>query len=75
VRQGINLNVVQPGYIRTELVGNWFDSEGGKAQIASWHRRRIMDIDALDDLVLYLASDASAQITGSVFTVDDGQSL
>ena len=75
VRQGINLNVVQPGYIRTELVGNWFDSEGGKAQIASWHRRRNMDIDALDDLVLYLASDASAQITGSVFTVDDGQSL
>ena len=75
VRQGINLNVVQPGYIRTELVGNWFDSEGGKAQIASWHRRRIMDIDALDGLVLYLASDASAQITGSVFTVDDGQSL
>jgi NAD(P)-dependent dehydrogenase (short-subunit alcohol dehydrogenase family) len=75
VRLGINLNVVQPGYIRTELVGNWFDSEGGKAQIASWHRRRIMDIDALDDLVLYLASDASAQITGSVFTVDDGQSL
>lgn len=75
VRQGISVNVVQPGYIRTKLVGDWFDSEGGKAQVISWHRRRIMDIDALDDLVLYLASDGSAQITGSVFTVDDGQSL
>ena len=75
VRQGINVNVVQPGYIRTELVGDWFDSEGGKAQVASWPRRRIMEIDALDDLVLYLSSDTSGHITGSVFTVDDGQSL
>ncbi|WP_370182561.1 SDR family NAD(P)-dependent oxidoreductase [Alteriqipengyuania sp.] len=75
VRQGINVNVIQPGYIRTELVGDWFDSEGGKAQVASWPRRRIRGIDALDDLVLYLSSDASGHITGSVFTVDDGQSL
>lgn len=75
VRQGINVNVVQPGYIRTELVGDWFDSEGGKAQIASWPRRRIMGIDALDDIVLYLSSNSSAHITGACFTVDDGQSL
>ena len=75
VRQGINVNVVQPGYVRTELVGDWFDSEGGKTQIASWHRRRIMDIDALDDIVGYLCSDASAYVTGSVITLDDGQSL
>lgn len=75
VRQGINVNVLQPGYIRTELVGDWFESEGGKAQIDSWHRRRIMRIDALDDFVLYLASSASSHITGSIITVDDGQSL
>ncbi|MAK97991.1 MAG: short-chain dehydrogenase [Citromicrobium sp.] len=75
VRQGINVNVVQPGYIRTELVGDWFDSEGGKARIDSWHRRRIMGIDALDDMVLYLCSSAAGHITGSTITVDDGQSL
>ena len=75
MRQGINVNVVQPGYIRTELVGDWFDSEGGKAQINGWHRRRIMGIDALDDIVLYLCSCASEHITGSTITVDDGQSL
>ncbi len=75
VRQGINVNVVQPGYIRTELVGDWFDSDGGKAQIDSWHRRRIMGIDALDDIVLYLCSGAAEHITGSTITVDDGQSL
>lgn len=75
VRQGINVNTVQPGYIRTELVGDWFDRDGGKAQIAGWHRRRLMEIDALDDLVLFLCSDASAHVTGGTFTVDDGQSL
>ena len=75
VRQGINVNTVQPGYIQTELSGDWFDSEGGKAQIAGWHRRRLMDIDALDDLILYLCSDASRYVTGATITIDDGQAL
>lgn len=74
-RLGINVNVIQPGYIRTEIDGEWFDSEGGKAQIASWPRRRLIDTNALDDMMLFFASDASRQVTGSYITVDDGQSL
>lgn len=75
VRQGINVNTVQPGYIRTELSGDWFDTEGGKAQVAGWHRGRLMDIDALDDLILYLCSDAARYVTGATLTIDDGQAL
>jgi NAD(P)-dependent dehydrogenase (short-subunit alcohol dehydrogenase family) len=75
VRQGINVNVIQPGYIRTEIGGEWFDTEGGKAQIAAWHRRRLTDITALDPLMLFFASDASRQTTGAHISVDDGQSL
>jgi NAD(P)-dependent dehydrogenase (short-subunit alcohol dehydrogenase family) len=75
VRMGINVNTVQPGYIKTEIDGDWFETEGGKAQIAGWHRRRLTDISALDDMMLYFAADASAQVTGAVMTVDDGQSL
>ena len=75
IRQGINVNTVQPGYIQTELSGSWFDSEGGKAQVAGWHRRRLMEIDALDDIMLFLCSDASRYVTGATFTIDDGQSL
>ncbi|HCF24094.1 MULTISPECIES: SDR family oxidoreductase [unclassified Novosphingobium] len=75
VRQGINVNTVQPGYVRTEIDGEWFDSEGGKAQIAAFHRKRMCPIEALDAPVLLLASDASAHITGSTITVDDGQVL
>lgn len=75
VRAGINVNVLQPGYIRTGINGDWFDTEGGARQIAGWHRRRLLPIDALDPTLLYLASDASAHMTGAVIDVDDGQSL
>jgi NAD(P)-dependent dehydrogenase (short-subunit alcohol dehydrogenase family) len=75
VRQGINVNTIQPGYIQTELSGGWFDEEGGRAQIATWHRRRLISVEALDDIALYLCSDASRFVTGSTFTIDDGQSL
>ena len=75
VRQGINVNVIQPGYIRTEIDGEWFDTEGGKAQIAGWHRRRLTEITALDPMMLFFASDASRMVTGAHISVDDGQSL
>jgi NAD(P)-dependent dehydrogenase (short-subunit alcohol dehydrogenase family) len=73
--RGVNVNVVCPGYALTELNADWFAEDGGKAQIAGFPRRRLMDVSDLDDMALYLASDASRAITGSVFTLDDGQSL
>ena len=75
VRLGINVNVIQPGYIRSEIAGEWFDTDGGKAQIAAWHRRRLTEITALDEMMLFFASNASRQVTGAHITVDDGQSL
>ncbi len=73
--KGVNLNILCPGYIRTELNSDWFDTEGGKRQIAKWPRRRLMGNDALDSILVYLASDASRYSTGGVFTIDDGQTL
>jgi len=75
VRLGVNVNVIQPGYIQTELAGDWFCSEGGKAQIAGFNRRRLQPINSLDAPVLYLCSDDSAHTTGATFTIDDGQML
>lgn len=73
--RGINVNVVCPGYVETELNAEWFATDGGKAQVAGFPRRRLMEADDLDAVLLYLASDASRAITGSVFTLDDGQTL
>ena len=75
VRLGVNVNVIQPGFILTEMAGEWFDSEGGKAQIAGFPRRRLQPIESLDHPVLYYCSDASIHATGSILTIDDGQSL
>jgi NAD(P)-dependent dehydrogenase (short-subunit alcohol dehydrogenase family) len=74
-RLGINVNVLQPGYILTELAADWFASDGGKAQIAGFPRRRLQPIDSLNETVVYLCSDASLHMTGSVLMLDDGQSL
>ena len=73
--RGINVNVVCPGYVETELNADWFGEEGGKKQVAGFPRRRLMVEEDLDAMALYLASDASRAITGSVFTLDDGQTL
>ncbi|QJB69493.1 SDR family NAD(P)-dependent oxidoreductase [Parasphingorhabdus halotolerans] len=75
VRQGVNVNTIHPGYIPTEIQGDWYDTDGGKAQIAGFHRRRLQDIASLDAMMLYFASDASRCVTGSDIIVDDGQSL
>lgn len=75
VRQGVNVNVIQPGYVATEIAGDWFDTDGGKAQIAGWPRRRMMPATSLDPMLLYFASDASLHVTGAIIDVDDGQSL
>ena len=74
-RKGINVNVLCPGYIRTELNSDWFDQEGGQKLVASFPRKRLMAESDLAPMALHLLSDASATVTGGVFTVDDGQSL
>jgi NAD(P)-dependent dehydrogenase (short-subunit alcohol dehydrogenase family) len=74
-RKGINVNALCPGYVETELNDEWFASEKGKKQIAGFPRKRLARESDLDGMLLLLASDASRTITGSLLTVDDGQSL
>ena len=75
VNRGVNLNIVCPGYIETEINSDWFKSEGGKKQMAGFPRRRLMEESDLDAVIGYLCSDAARAVTGSVFTIDDGQTL
>jgi len=74
-RYGVNVNAICPGYIQTELTGEWFSSPGGEKQLKGFPRRRLADEDCLDGMMLLLASDQGKMITGSIITVDDGQSL
>jgi NAD(P)-dependent dehydrogenase (short-subunit alcohol dehydrogenase family) len=73
--KGINVNIMAPGYIATDLTNGYFDTPGGLRLKAGFARDRIMNLTALDPMLLYLCSATSGQTTGSVFTIDDGQSL
>jgi len=75
IRMGINVNMICPGWIRTDLNSEWFDSPGGQKQVQSFPRKRLNSLSDLDAPLLFLASDLSQQVTGSAITVDDGQSL
>lgn len=74
-RQGINVNMILPGYILTDINADWFEEEGGKKQIARFPRKRLMRQEELDVMALYLSSDLSEGITGAEFVIDDGQTL
>jgi NAD(P)-dependent dehydrogenase (short-subunit alcohol dehydrogenase family) len=73
--KGINVNILCPGYVATELNEKIWDTPMGKKLLDGFPRSRVMDGDALDPMLLYLSSGACRQVTGSVFTIDDGQTL
>lgn len=73
--KGINVNVLAPGYMATDLNDAMWDTPYGQKLLVGFPRQRIMSVEALDPMLLYLASDASREVTGSVFTIDDGQTL
>jgi NAD(P)-dependent dehydrogenase (short-subunit alcohol dehydrogenase family) len=71
----IAVNALCPGFIKTELNQDWFASEGGQKQVMTFPRRRLGKEEDLDALLLLLCSQHANFITGSLFTVDDGQLL
>ena len=73
-RFGINVNAICPGYIRTEINDEHFDSEAGKQLINLLPRKRVGKPEDLDGLLLLLASDESRFINGAIMTADDGMS-
>ena len=74
-RRGIAVNALCPGYIDTDINTTWWPTEGGQRQLKSFPRRRLMDASDLDAALLMLVGPAARAITGSIVTVDDGQSL
>lgn len=74
-RKQIAVNAICPGYIVTDMNTDWFQTEGGQKQVNGFPRRRLMDAADLDATLLMLAGPGARHITGSIITIDDGQSL
>jgi enoyl-[acyl-carrier protein] reductase III len=76
-KRGVNLNVVQAGLVETDSTRQLPGSEQLflRSQTASMVKDRIMDVGAVADAVLYLASPLSDMIQGQTLVVDGGASI
>ena len=71
---GIRVNTIAPGYIETDMNREFFATQAGQRLIKRIPQRRLGQVEDLDGVLLLLASDASQYMTGSVITIDGGQS-
>jgi 3-oxoacyl-[acyl-carrier protein] reductase len=68
---GITVNAVAPGFIETELTGGM--SEADRARIAGRSAlRRLVEAEDVARTVLFLLGEGGRNITGTVMTVDAG---
>ncbi len=74
-RHGIRVNAIAPGYVVTDMNRAFFESEAGQIAIKRIPQRRIGKPEDLDGVLLLLASDASAYMTGSIVAVDGGHAV
>jgi 2-deoxy-D-gluconate 3-dehydrogenase len=73
-RHGVTVNAVAPGYFRTDLNKKALDDiQVGPKIVKHIPLRRVGQPEELGPLVVYLASDAAAFMTGSVVVLDGGQ--
>jgi 2-deoxy-D-gluconate 3-dehydrogenase len=74
-RHGIRVNALAPGYFRTDMNKKALDDvQVGPKIVSHIPLRRVGQPEELGPLVVYMASDAAAFMTGSVVVLDGGQS-
>jgi len=72
-REGIRVNALCPGPLRTELLMKFLDTEAKKQRrLVHVPMGRFGEAAEMAQAALYLASDESSYVTGSTFTVDGG---
>ena len=70
---GVRLNAIAPGVVETPLTQQirdnkeWYDAYAAKSALGRWARA-----DEMAGAAVYLCSDASSFVTGSVLYVDGG---
>lgn len=72
-RNNIRVNAIAPGYFRTEMNNDYFETQQGQDYIRSKvPMRRLGQLHELDGPLLLLASEAGSFMTGTIINVDGG---
>lgn len=72
-RDKIRVNAIAPGYFRTEMNNDYFESEKGQQYIKEKvPMRRLGQLEELSGPLLLLASEAGSFMTGTIINVDGG---
>ena len=74
-REGVRVNTLAPGYVLTDLNEAFFASPPGQALMRRVPLGRLGRAEDLAAPLLFLASDASAYMTGQTLAVDGGHSV
>jgi len=71
-RDGVRVNAIAPSFVSTEPQMVWLDDDRARTTIESLHILPIPTPEQIAPFVVFLASDESAAVTGTVFPVDAG---
>jgi NAD(P)-dependent dehydrogenase (short-subunit alcohol dehydrogenase family) len=71
-RDGVRVNAIAPSFVSTEPQRVWLDDEEALATIQRLHILPVPTPEQIAPFVVYLASDESAAVTGTVFPLDAG---
>lgn len=74
-RYGIRVNAISPGYMDTALNRVPALDAQKKIWVDNTPQKRLGSVDDLNNLAVYMASDASAYMTGSNCIIDGGYTL
>jgi NAD(P)-dependent dehydrogenase (short-subunit alcohol dehydrogenase family) len=71
-RDGVRVNAIAPSFVSSEPQRVWLDDPQALATIQRLHILPVPTPEQIAPFVVYLASDESAAVTGTVFPVDAG---
>jgi NAD(P)-dependent dehydrogenase (short-subunit alcohol dehydrogenase family) len=69
---GVRVNAIAPSFVSTEPQMVWLEDNSARATIESLHILPIPAPEEIAPFVVFLASDESSAVTGTVFPVDAG---
>ncbi|PCJ42973.1 MAG: 2-deoxy-D-gluconate 3-dehydrogenase [Moraxellaceae bacterium] len=75
MRYNIRVNAIAPGWFRTEINQEYFDSPAGKEYVQRMPARRLGQVEELIGPIIMLASEAGSFVNGTVLPVDGAISV